>query len=545
MNRQRPLRRRFLLHLGVVILVILAAARLYMLGMEHLEHAPRGFWMSLEVVIESMTSTGYGHDAGWQHPLMNLLVILLQLLGLTMLLAVFPLYLVPFFESRFEQRLPTEALKVDGHVLIYRQSQAIGTVLGELERAGQPVLVLEADEAAARKLLDQGHAVIHRGLDDEGLLAAGLLRARSVIANGSDEENASLALAARQLGYSGEIIAVLEDPAYLDVMRIAGSTEVLTPRQLLAVALAARASERVSPTLAGAHQLGDKLEVYQLRVHPDSRLAGLDLRQAAIGARTGASVIGQWVGGKLIANPGPEMIIRPGGILVVAGSHASREALTRLEAGTRAVAAAGPILVVGHGEVGGQVVSLLRQAGETVRVYDRRPGPGVDRVGDIIDPQTLQAAELEQAQAVVLAIDSDVSTLFATVIIRDRCLTVPILARVNVAENLEKIHRAGADFALSFSQVAGSLLVSRLLGRHALDLDPQLKLLKVPAAKLAGKNPVDLDLRTRTGCSVVAVERGDQLLTVLEADFSFEAGDAVFVCGNQEAVASFQRQFGA
>ena len=543
-KQQGSMRRRFLLHLSVVLLLILGAARLYMLGMEHLEHSPRGFWPSLEVVFESLTSTGYGRDAGWQHPLMNLFVIVLQLSGLTLLLSVFPLYLVPFFESRFEPRLPVSAPEADGHVLIFRQSRAIGTVLGELERAEQQVLVLEGDETEARRLLDQGHAVVHRQLDDEGLLAAGLLRARSLIAGGSDEENASLALAARQLGYGGEIITLVGDPTYLDVMRMAGSSEVLAPRQLLAVALAARASERVSPTLAGAHQLGEKLEVFQLRVGADSRLAGLDLRQAAVGARTGAIVIGQWVGGRLITSPGPEMILQPGGILVVAGSHESLEALVRLEAGARPVSHGGPVLVVGHGEVGAQVVELLRQAGETVRVIDRREGPGVDTVGDVLDPATLSAATLDRAQAVVLAIDSDVSTLFATVIIRDRSHSVPILARVNEAENLEKIHRAGADFALSFSQVAGSLLVSRLLGRQALELDPQLKLLKAPAGALVGRHPADLDVRARTGCSVVAVERGDSLLTNFEPDFRFAAEDAVFICGSQQGVERFQADYG-
>ena len=61
-KQQGSMRRRFLLHLSVVLLLILGAARLYMLGMEHLEHSPRGFWPSLEVVFESLTSTGYGRD---------------------------------------------------------------------------------------------------------------------------------------------------------------------------------------------------------------------------------------------------------------------------------------------------------------------------------------------------------------------------------------------------------------------------------------------------------------------------------------------------
>lgn len=541
MKGSRNLQRRFVVYVVFILLFVLLAARIYMLGMEHLEQSPRGFWRSLEVVFESLTSTGYGADSNWSHPLMNLYMIVLQISGLGLLFLMFPLYLLPFFESRFAQRLPSEADGMDGHVLIYRHSHAVASVIGELEKEGQPVLVVEEDEQEARRLMELGHEVIQRGLDDESLLAAGLLRARTLIANGGDAENVTLALSARQLGFTGSILSFVADPTFVEVMSIAGCDEVLAPRHLLSVALAARASEKVSPTLAGAHQLGQSLEVFQIRVHRDSRLAGLDLRQAAIGAKTGVVVIGQWVGGALISSPGPEMILEPGGILVVAGARANIEKLIRLEAGTRPVSTKGPFVVVGHGEVGTQVAELLRESGEHVLAVDRKESPEVDIAGDIMSPELISALSLEVAQGIILALDSDVTTLFATVFLRDRCHGVPILARVNEAENLEKIHRAGADFALSFSQVAANLLVGKLLGRQTLELDPQLKLLKVDGEILAGKHPSELAIRAETGCSFIGVERDEKLLTDFDPDFLFSAGDEVFVCGSKQAVERFEK----
>ncbi len=543
MTASRSFRRRFTLHILFVFFFVLICAVLYMQGMAKFEGSQRGFWQSLEIVVETLTGTGYGADAGWDHPLMILLMITLQLSGLTLLFSFFPLYMVPFFEARFEQRLPVEAPAMEGHFIIFRHSGAVSAVLGELEKADRPVLVVEEDEQEARRLHELGHKVIHRDLDDEGLLAAGLLRARTLIANGSDGENVTLALSARQLGFRGQIMALVGDGSYSEVMLAAGCDEVLAPRDLLAVALAARASERVSPTLAGAHQLGDRLEIFQIRVQPDSRIAGQDLAKADIGARTGMVVIGQWVGGELNSDPGPDMVIQPGGILVVAGSHDGIERMIRLEAGTRPIASSGHLIVVGNGEVGSQVIELLRDAGEKVMVIDRKDGPGVDLVGDIIDPVLIARASLEVAQGIILAIDSDVSTLFATVFLHDQCYGVPILARVNESENLEKIHRAGADFALSFSQVASSLMAERLLGRQTLELNPQLKLLKASGEALAGRHPSELKIRSRTGCSIVAVERGENLLTSLDGDFRFEADDGVYICGGQEAVDRFESQF--
>ena len=44
----------------------------------------------------------------------------------------------------------------------------------------------------------------------------------------------------------------------------------------------------------------------------------------------------------------------------------------------------------------------------------------------------------------------------------------------------------------------------------------------------------------RTGCSVVAVERGDEVLVDLGADFRFQEGDAVYVCGPGEKASRFE-----
>ena len=56
-----------------------------------------------------------------------------------------------------------------------------------------------------------------------------------------------------------------------------------------------------------------------------------------------------------------------------------------------------------------------------------------------------------------------------------------------------------------------------------------------------------LILRTRirdlTGCSVAAVERGEQLLMQFGADFRFEPTDKVYICGSREATRRFVEQF--
>jgi Trk K+ transport system NAD-binding subunit len=118
-----------------------------------------------------------------------------------------------------------------------------------------------------------------------------------------------------------------------------------------------------------------------------------------------------------------------------------------------------------------------------------------------------------------------------------------VIARVNHAENVERIYAAGADFALSISQVSGQILAWRLLGKESVAVDPELRVLKVASRDLEGQHPAKLGIREKTGCSVVAVERGDELLVEFGNDFCFERGDAIYICGGSEAVKKFTNLF--
>jgi len=544
----RRSRQRLLLLLAAVPVLVVVLALLYQAGMAGLEGERRGFWGSVEWAASTLTTTGYGADHHWRHPAMVVYVTMVQFLGLFMVYLIFPIFFIPFLEERFEVRLPQEAPRdLAHHAVIYRYGPAVETLTQELTAARVPTLVLEPDETLARRLHERGLHVVHRGQSDGALAAARLDRARALIVNGTDDENAAAILAARQLGFGGPLLALVEDPFHRRPMMLAGATAVFTPRHILGAALAARASARISPRLAGVQQLGRHLEVAEVRVAEQSPLAGLGLEAAEIGKRSGAKVIGQWRGGELAVPGGDGWRIEPGGILVAAGSHESIERLSELAgAGAPRRRRDGHFVVGGYGEVGRKVVELLRTVGEEVRVIERQgleAVEGVDVVGNVLELQVLEAAGVRDAQAVVLALDTDAATLFATVILKDLAPEVPVIARVNQAENVDRIHRAGAYFALSISQISGQMLAKKLLGQEAFAVDPQLKVLKLGARQLAGQHPSELRLRTRTGCSVVAVERGDDVLVQFGPDFRFHPDDTVYVCGSSSAVQRFGEVF--
>ncbi len=213
------------------------------------------------------------------------------------------------------------------------------------------------------------------------------------------------------------------------------------------------------------------------------------------------------------------MRIEPGAVLELVGDD---ESIGRAAAAIGGVLlrATGPFLIAGFGEVGRKVHELLTDAGEEVRVVERQPGPGVDVVGNVLDSSVLARAGLATSRGIVLALDSDDATLFATVIARDAVADVPVIARVNHARNLDNMHRAGADYALSISDISGEMLSSRLLGRTTRARDEHRRLQRIDSAPLLGAALSELPL------CVLGVERDGQTLA-FSRDLRVDAGDVL------------------
>jgi Trk K+ transport system NAD-binding subunit len=530
--RSRSIRRfapLLLIPLGLLLVTVV-----YMLGMGQLEGETRDFWQSLAWASETLTTTGYGHDSQWQHPLMIAFVVAVQFIGVFLVFLLFPVLVIPFLEARFEERLPrTLPAKLWDFVLIYRYGPAVTSLIHDMERHRVAAVVLEEDESLARRLRDRGLNVVFSRLEDENPFRGGLGRARAVIANGADHENEVLVLSARESGFKGPIYVFVENPLHRKPIVLAGANAAYSPKHALAAALAAQASDRISPRVAGLQQLGTKLEVAELRIQRESPVAGVRLVEARIRERTGATIIGQWMEGEFNAEVGPETVLRPGAILVAAGSG---ESIARLGSLATPLAQSGGFLVAGYGQVGHKVVEMLGDAGERTVVIDNKSLEGVDLVADALDSEALVRAGVREARAVILALSTDAANLLATAVVRDIAPDVPIIARVNRAEEVARIRASGADFALSIGQVAGQLLGRQLFGEEFVSLEPRMRLVKASAAGLGGLNPASARIRESTGCSIVVIERDGDLLVDFDRDFEIHADDSIYLCGSEEGI---------
>jgi Trk K+ transport system NAD-binding subunit len=501
---------------------------------------PRTFLEGLQWASETLTTTGYGGDNKWKHPAVALFVILGQFLGQFLVFLIFPIFVLPYIEEKFEVRLQHVLPPMQGKVLFYRHGLAIEPLLEEMHRSRSPFVVFEEDLGTARMLRDRGYGVVLGRLGDERAVLTRVRDARAVVTNGGDHANATCAMLVRELGFKGPLFALADDPLYRAPMVRIGATEVFTPSHVLGAALASRASVRINPPAEGMHLLSADMGIAEFRVSASSPLAGQRLGELRLREQHGVSVIGQWSEGVFTTAKGPDTRVDPGAILVVVGTHAHLERVERLAMPIRRT---GPIVIAGFGAVGHKVAELLRDAAETCVVVDQTAAPGVDVVGNVLDEATLDRAGVREASAVILALSDDGESVFATAAVRDYAHGVPLIVRALRAANITRLYRAGADFAISTGQVASQILAYHLLDQQAAGVENRIRFGRVTAGAIAGTHPWHNDALDRTGTKVIGIERDSSVLIEFDPEFLVRADDVLCVCGSTRSLARCQREF--
>jgi Kef-type K+ transport system membrane component KefB/Trk K+ transport system NAD-binding subunit len=445
----------------------------------------------------------------------------------------------PLVDERHEGQLLHELPKVEDSVVIYGYGPEVATLMEELDGRGIATLVIEEDEASARRLHARGISVVQASIAEGDLDLRPLAKARALVANGDDEYNATLALSARELGFEGPIIALIDNPNRRAPLQLAGATAAFTPTHVLAAAVAVRASAQIGPRITGVQPLGNLLEVVEVRIHDESSLAHKTLAESGVHTQTGVHIVGQWKDGMLTSAPSADEPLEPGMILIGTGSP---DSIKRLSEIARPIKKEGLIVVAGYGDVGSKIVEMLTDAGEDVRVIDQRESPRVDVVGDVLDSSVLEQADVGNARVIILAGENDSATLLAATVVRDFAPDIPIIACAALEENVKRLQQGGADFALSVSQVAGQLLAHHILGKMV-SQQAHIKLVKHPAGKLAGHHPLETGIDESNQCRIVAVERAAEVIMDFGPEFVLAEDDDIYVCGTVEALNHFYDSF--
>ena len=518
--------------------VMLLLAFVYQWGFTTFEGQRVDYVHSLYIVVETFTTTGFGRDAGrWTSDGMLVLMIGMQLAGVGLIFLALPAVVVPLVNEALSTAPPTTTEATD-HVVICAFTPRGETLVKELRSRDQPYVVVEPDAERAVDLATD-HDVVHGDPEEvETLKRANVSDARALVADADDETNASVVLSARECSEALRVVSLVEDESVADYHRYAGADRVISPRRLLGESLGAKATASVADELGDGVELGEDFQIAELLVHRGSPLVGETVAGSAIGERTGANVLGAWSDGEFESPPRPERVIDEHTVLLVVGNETELEALKELTLSETRRRRRGRVLVVGYGMVGHSAADELRPTDDVV-VVDLADDDGVDVVGDATERETLVDAGIEDARAVVLALDSDTTTIFATLAVKQVAPHVEVIVRANDADSVPKLYRAGAEYVLALSTVSGRLLASHLLDEEVLRPETQVDLVRTAAPSLEGRGLADANVRARTGVTVVAIERGGDLLTDIGPDTKVVPDDTLVVAGTDDAVNRF------
>ncbi len=497
-----------------LLVIIYSVLFHYIMRWEYRHHEQRvqyswvtGFYWTLTV----MSTLGFG-DITFQSDLGKMFSIIVLMSGTMFMLILLPFTFIQFFyapwveaqaAARAPRALPEERA---GHVLLTDYGPVATALISKLNQFGYPysLLVQELDEAL--RLHDLGVDVVVGHLDDPGTFSRTRAdQAALVAATAGDTINTNIVVTVREVAPRVPIIATVTDPAAVDILELAGASHVLQLDVMMGRSLARRATGGDAMT----HVIG---RVEQLLIAEANAartpLVGKTLRENRL-RDLGVTVAGVWERGRF--EPArPETMITDNTVLVLAGSQ--EQLLNYDEQFAIYNVSAEPVLIVGAGRVGQATAQELADRDIDFRIVDRDPEIVADAkrliIGNAAELEVLEQAGIQKTPTVIITPHEDNTNIYLTIYCRRLRPDVQIISRATLERNVASLHRAGADFVMSFASMGANAIFNLLERSDILMVAEGLDVLRmrIPTA-LQGKSLAESSIRPMTGCSVIAVSK--------------------------------------
>jgi voltage-gated potassium channel len=535
----------------LVATVVLFAAGFHWI-MYYVEGQEHSWITGVYWALTVMTTLGFG-DITFQSDLGRLFSVVVLLTGVVLLLIVLPFVFIRFFyapwmESRMRFHAPRAVPPgTKGHVILCALDSLATELLARLRLHGIPHFVIEPDPVKAVQLHIDGVPVVTGGVEDRATYEAlEVEHARLVVANCADTTNTNITLTIRDLSQKVPIAALAEHEQSIDLLELSGSNHVMPLKRQLGEHLA----NRVNAGHLHCHvvgRMGDLL-IAEFPVH-NTPLVGRSLRDMQLRDTLGMNVVAVWERGHLVPVT-PDTILADGSFPVVMGSE---EQITNLD--TYLViynTNFNPVLVIGGGKVGCVTTQALRSRGVTVHMIEREEGlrsslKGVaDQlfIGDAADLELLMSAGLADAPSVLLTTNDDAMNIYLAVYCRRLNPELRVISRITHERNIEAIHRAGADFVLSYPSLGAEGIMSLLQSRESVILGEGFDLFYIPVpASLVGQILATSQIRARTGLNVLALRLPDGEVVPATASMALESGCELVMLGSEPQRRDFTEEF--
>ena len=532
----------------LVMVVLYSAIFHFLMAAEGQRHSwLTGFYWTLTV----MSTLGFG-DITFQSDAGRLFSILVLISGVVFLLVVLPFTFIQFFyapwlEAQERRRAPREVPEgTRAHVILTNWDPVTMALVARLQQHGRRYYVIEPDLTRALELHDAGVSVLVGDPDDiETYRRLRAADAALVAATADDHENTNVTFTVRELSGDVPIVAFARADESVDVLQLAGSSSVIQLTDMLGRSLARR-------TLGGdarANVIGrfGELLIAEAPVL-GTPLVGRTLVDSGIREATGLTVVGLWERGHFEV-PRPETKIEPTTVLVLAGSNDQLFRLTELMAIYSPPDA--PVLILGGGRVGRAVGRALAERDIPYRIVEKDPArirdDGHYVLGSAADLDVLERAGIRHAPTTMVTTNDDGINIYLTIYCRRLRPEMQIISRATLERNISTLHRAGADFVMSYASMGANAIYNVLEGGDVVMLAEGLDVFRHPVpAQLQSVPLAETQIRARTGCSVVAVEQNGKATINPPPETPLPAGPGaeLILIGTTEGERRFLARYG-
>jgi Trk K+ transport system NAD-binding subunit len=498
--------------------------------------------------LTTMSTLGFG-DVTFHSDLGRVFSMLVLVSGVVFLLVLLPFAFIefvlePIMRSQTAARAPRElSSSVSGHVILTCNDEITNTLIYKLRQYRIPYVTIVPELTEALRLHDLGVNVVLGDQDDpETYRRVGIERASLVATTASDATNASVVLTVREVSEEVPVVATANDPASVDLLELAGCHHVLQPAEMLGQMLA----RRTTGSDAMSHVIGnlDDLHLAEATV-ANTPIAGKTLRESGVHDSTGVEVVGLWSHGKFEFAT-PETIIQPNAVMVMAGRQEDFERYDELFCIYNV--SSEPVVILGGGRVGRAVGRALVQREVEYRIVDKDPARFIDDgkhvLGNAAEFNVLLEAGLRRAPSVVITTRDDATNIYLTVYCRKLRPDVQILCRATEERNVSTLHRAGADFVMSYASMGGNALFKWLRRSDILIVAEGLSFFKVPVGRaLDGRSIGEATTHEGEGWRLVAVREDGKTEINPPPDRKLTTACEIIVIGSEEAEERFLQRF--
>ena len=206
--------------------------------------------------------------------------------------------------------------------------------------------------------------------------------------------------------------------------------------------------------------------------------------------------------------------------------------------------------IVGMGRFGTALAEELYGAGAELIILDKEEEKvGMARemtenayIVKNLDKKTLIETGLKGCDIVILCIGEHIDTSILTVLNLVSIGIPKVIAKATSAEHGEILEKLGAEVVYPERDMA-IRLAHRLETSKMLDfiqLSEKINISKVILPSHAvGMTVLELDLRSRFGLNIIAIENGGTLIESVRPDYVFKEKDILFLSGGKEGFAKF------